>query len=182
MSVPARKMVFFITPSALPYDRCQPEDMVFVGMDGAVSGTRKPSSEWRMHRDIYASFQEARAVLHAHSPYCTTLACLERGIPAFHYMVAMAGGDSIPLAPYATFGTQELSDGVIAALNQRKATLLAHHGMLCFEANLERVFALAIEVETLARMYLQALQVTEPPVLPDEAMAEVLAKFADYKV
>ncbi|WP_240195011.1 class II aldolase/adducin family protein [Desulfobulbus rhabdoformis] len=172
---------FFITPSALPYDKCQPEDMVFVDMDGVIEGTRKPSSEWRMHRDIYASFPDAQAILHAHSPYCTTLACLERNIPAFHYMVAMAGGDSIPCAPYATFGTQALSDTAIEALQERKATLLAHHGMLCFEADLERVFGLAIEVETLARMYLQAIQVSEPPVLSDEAMAEVLARFGTYK-
>jgi L-fuculose-phosphate aldolase len=113
--------------------------------------------------------------------YCTTLACLERSIPAFHYMVAMAGGDSIRCAPYATFGTQALSDAVIQALDNRSAALLAHHGMICFAADLDQVLALAVEVETLARIYLQALQITEPSVLPDAEMAEVLLLFKGYK-
>ncbi len=171
-----------ITPSALPYDQCREEDVVFVDMDGQALGTRRPSSEWRMHRDIYLHCPRAGAILHAHSMYCTTLACLERSIPAFHYMVAMAGGDSIPCAPYATFGTQALSDGAVAALRDRRATLLSHHGMLCYADDLAHVLALAIEVETLARMYVQVLQVnTEPPILPETAMAEVLERFRDYK-
>ncbi|MBV5318240.1 MAG: class II aldolase/adducin family protein [Desulfobulbaceae bacterium] len=172
---------FVITPSALPYDRCTPEDMVRVDWSGQPQGSRKPSSEWRMHRDIYCQYPQAGAVLHAHSLYCTTLACLERSIPAFHYMVAMAGGDSIRCAPYATFGTQALSDAVIQALDNRSAALLAHHGMICFAADLDQVLALAVEVETLARIYLQALQITEPSVLPDAEMAEVLLLFKGYK-
>jgi L-fuculose-phosphate aldolase len=172
---------FVITPSALPYDRCTPEDMVRVDWSGQPQGSRKPSSEWRMHRDIYCQYPQAGAVLHAHSLYCTTLACLERSIPAFHYMVAMAGGDSIRCAPYATFGTQALSDAVIQALDNRSAALLAHHGMICFATDLDQVLALAIEVETLARIYLQALQITEPSVLPDAEMAEVLLLFKGYK-
>lgn len=172
---------FLITPSALPYDQCLPEDLVWMDMEGQPRGNRRPSSEWRMHRDVYRHFPQAGAILHAHSPYCTTLACLERPIPAFHYMVAVAGGDSIRCAPYATFGTQALSDAAVAALHDRFATLLGHHGMLCFAADLEQTLALAIEVEALARMYLQALQVCEPPILTASAMAEVLERFAGYK-
>ena len=172
---------FLITPSALAYDQCRPEDLVWVNMAGQAQGGRNPSSEWRMHRDIYAHYPQAGAILHAHSLYCTTLACLERSIPAFHYMVAMAGGDSIRCAPYVTFGTQALSDAAVAALEDRLATLLGHHGMICHSIDLERVLALAIEVEALARMYLQALQVNEPPVLSQEAMAEVFKRFAGYK-
>jgi L-fuculose-phosphate aldolase len=172
---------FLITPSALPYERCQPADLVWVDMQGHAQGARRPSSEWRMHRDIYMHAPQAGAILHVHSLYCTTLACLERPIPAFHYMVAMAGGDSIRCAPYATFGTQELSDAAVAALRDRSATLLGHHGMICYAADLEQVLALAVEVETLARMYLQALQVCEPPRLSAAAMAEVLERFSSYK-
>lgn len=172
---------FVITPSALAYDLCRPEDSVWMDMEGLARGKRRPSSEWRMHRDIYCHYPQAGAILHAHSPYCTTLACLERPIPAFHYMVAMAGGDNIRCAPYAAFGTQALSDAAVAALRDRSATLLGHHGMICYAADLERVLALAIEVEALARMYLLALQVKEPPILGSEAMAEVLERFAGYK-
>ncbi|MGE4559314.1 MAG: class II aldolase/adducin family protein [Desulfobulbus sp.] len=172
---------YLITPSALAYDRCRPEDLVWMDVEGHASGTRRPSSEWRMHRDIYDQYPRAGAILHAHSPYCTTLACLERPIPAFHYMVAMAGGDTIPCAPYATFGTEALSNAAVSALQDRCASLLGHHGMICYAADLEHVLALAIEVEALARMYLQALQVSEPPVLSPAAMAEVLERFADYK-
>jgi L-fuculose-phosphate aldolase len=172
---------FLITPSALPYEQCGVDDLVWMDGAGQVQGQRKPSSEWRMHADIYRTFPEAGAILHAHSIACTTLACLERSIPAFHYMVAVAGGDSIRCAPYATFGTQALSDGVIAALQDRSAALLAHHGMICFAADLEKVLALAIEVETLARIYLQALSISEPPLLSKAEMAEVLLRFKEYK-
>lgn len=172
---------FLITPSALPYEQCGVDDLVWMDGAGQVQGQRKPSSEWRMHADIYRTFPEAGAILHAHSIFCTTLASLERPIPAFHYMVAVAGGDSIRCAPYATFGTQALSDGVIAALQDRSAALLAHHGMICFAADLEKVLALAIEVETLARIYLQALSISEPPVLSKAEMVEVLLRFKEYK-
>nr|WP_321466720.1 class II aldolase/adducin family protein [uncultured Desulfobulbus sp.] len=172
---------FLITPSALAYEQCRVDDLVWLDIEGRATGPRKPSSEWRMHRDIYARYPQAGAILHAHSLYCTTLACLERSIPAFHYMVAMAGGDSIRCAPYATFGTEELSKAAVAALEGRSATLLGHHGMICYAADLAHVLALAIEVEALARMYLQALQVCEPPVLSKAAMEEVLIRFAGYK-
>lgn len=172
---------FFITPSALAYEQCLATDLVWMDWSGQATGNRKPSSEWRIHRDIYCRYPQAGAVLHAHSLYCSTLSCLERSIPAFHYMVAIAGGDSIRCAPYATFGTQDLSDAVVEALDNRCAALLGHHGMVCFAADLDRALALAVEVETLARVYLQALQVTEPPVLSGEEMVEVLRRFKDYR-
>ncbi|MBP7516698.1 MAG: class II aldolase/adducin family protein, partial [Desulfobulbus sp.] len=126
-------------------------------------------------------YPDAGAILHAHSPHCTALACLERAIPPFHYMVAVAGGDTVPCAPYATFGSQALSDAAVEALRDRRAALLAHHGMVCHAAHLDGVLALAVEVETLARMYLMALAVTEPPLLSPAQMAEVQARFADYR-
>lgn len=175
---------FLITPSALAYQDCTPEDVVCLDFSGQLKGAgkqRKPSSEWRMHRDIYHHHPRAGCILHAHSPYCSVLACLERSIPPFHYMVAVAGGDSIRCAPYATFGTQELSDSVIEALCERRAALLAHHGMICFAVDLDRVLELATEVENLARVYVLALQVTEPPLLSTKQMAEVLHCFQEYK-
>ncbi|HKP65585.1 MAG TPA: class II aldolase/adducin family protein, partial [Casimicrobiaceae bacterium] len=127
---------FLITPSGLPYADTTANDIVAVDETGAASGTRKPSSEWRFHRDIYRARSEARAIVHAHSPFATALACLNRGIPAFHYMIAMAGGNDIRCAPYATFGTQELSDAALSALDERKACLLAHHGMIAIGESL----------------------------------------------
>ena len=170
-----------ITPSGLSYDRCCPEDIVLLQMDGTTQGRRKPSSEWRLHLDIYRAGPDARAILHAHSPWCTTLACLDREIPSFHYMVAMAGGDTIRCAPYALFGSRELSTNVHAALENRTACLMSHHGMVCYADNLEKVLDLAIEVENLARVYCQALQLGEPSLLDGDQMNEVLAKFADYR-
>ena len=126
---------------------------------GSRRATENPLRNGGCIGDIYRHYPQAGAVLHAHSLYCTTLACLERTIPSFHYMVAMAGGESIRCAPYATFGTQALSDEVIAALRDRSAALLVHHGMICYAGDLDRALALAVEVETLARIYLQALQV-----------------------
>jgi L-fuculose-phosphate aldolase len=170
-----------ITPSGLPYDRCCPEDIVRLQIDGTTQGRRKPSSEWHLHLDIYRTALDARAILHAHSPWCTTLACLDREIPPFHYMVAMAGGDTIRCAPYAVFGSKELSSHVNAALESRTACLMSHHGMVCYAENLEKVLDLAIEVENLARVYCQALQLGEPSLLNSDQMNEVLAKFADYR-
>jgi L-fuculose-phosphate aldolase len=170
-----------ITPSALSYDRCRPEDIVRLEMGGIFSGRRKPSSEGGFHLEIYKAHAEAGAVLHAHSPWCTTLACLDREIPPFHYMVALAGGDTIPCAAYEVFGSRELSDRVVAALKDRTACLLSHHGMVCFADSLEKVLELAIEVENLARVYCQTLQIGEPSLLNREQMDEVRAKFADYR-
>jgi L-fuculose-phosphate aldolase len=172
---------FLVTPSALAYDRTEPEDVVRVDDAGAAHGRRKPSSEWRFHRDIYAARAEVAAIVHAHSPFATTLACLDRGIPPFHYMVAVAGGADIRCAPYATFGTQALSDNALEALDGRKACLLAHHGMIAVGESLDAALALAVEVETLAETYWRALQVGEPARLDDDEMQRVLARFATYR-
>ena len=171
---------FLITPSGLPYDRTTPVDLVAMTLDGAARGARRPSSEWRFHRDIYRARPEAGAIVHTHAPFATALACLDRGIPPFHYMVAVAGGRDIRCAPYATFGTQALSDHAVAALAGRKACLLAHHGMIAVGATLDAALALAAEVETLAEMYWRALQAGEPTLLPDGEMDLVLEKFASY--
>jgi L-fuculose-phosphate aldolase len=169
-----------ITPSGLPYDSLRPPDIVFLDGDGRPKGKRNPSSEWRFHYDILRARADVGAVLHAHAPYCTTLACLGRDIPAFHYMVAVAGGDSIRCAPYATFGSQDLSDNALTALDGRKACLLANHGMICIDRDIDGVLALAVEVETLARQYCQALQIGEPVILPAAEMKRVLEKFKTY--
>ena len=173
---------FLVTPSALPYERTAPEDIVAVDHDGEARGRRAPSSEWRFHRDIYAARPEVMAIVHTHSPFATTLACLDRGIPAFHYMIAVAGGGDIRCAPYATFGTQALSDHALRALEERKACLLAHHGMIAVGNALEQALALAVEVETLAEMYWRALQIGEPRSLDEREMREVLERFVDYGV
>ena len=171
---------FLITPSALPYDQTHPEDIVMVRDDGSASGRRVPSSEWRFHRAIYATRPEVQAIVHAHSPFATTLACLDRGIPAFHYMVAVAGGADIRCALYATFGTEALAGEVLKALDGRKACLLAHHGMIATGGTLEDALALATEVETLAEIYWRALQIGDPALLSAEEMNTVLEKFETY--
>jgi L-fuculose-phosphate aldolase len=170
-----------ITPTGLGYFGLQPADLVFLRLaDGAATGGRAPSSEWRFHLDIHRARPELLAIVHTHSPSATALACHGRGIPPFHYMVAAAGGTDIRCAPYATFGTQELSGHALAALDGRKACLLAHHGVIACEASLPQALALAIEVEHLARMYLSACALGEPPRLADDEMARVLAKFEHY--
>ena len=172
---------FVITPSGVAYDRMQPDDLVLVGADAApADNARKPSSEWRLHRDIYAHRTEAGAVVHTHSPYATTLACMRRFIPAFHYEVAFAGGDDIRCGGYATFGTQELSDLALAALEGRKACLLANHGAVAHGADLDEAVNLAEKVEALARLYWQSLQLGEPVLLERVEMARVVEKFRTY--
>jgi L-fuculose-phosphate aldolase len=171
---------FLVTPTGMDYDALKPADIVPMDFAGRHQGTRLPSSEWRFHRDILRARPEASAVIHTHSMFATTLACLGRGIPSFHYMVAMAGGDDIRCAPYATFGTDELSGHAVAALEGRKACLLANHGMIAVGPSLKAVLALAVEVETLAAMYWRALQVGEPVLLDRTEMARVLEKFKTY--
>jgi L-fuculose-phosphate aldolase len=171
---------FLVTPSAIAYEAMQAEDIVKMRWDGTYDGKRRPSTEWRLHRDIYVQRKDASAIVHAHAMFATTLACLDREIPAFHYMVAMAGGDNIPCAPYATFGSQELSDVTVTALEKRRACLMSHHGMVAFGDGLPAALALAVEVEALSAMYWRALQIAPPTVLPAEEMARVLAKFATY--
>jgi len=153
---------------------------VFMRRDGQREGTYTPSSEWRLHRDIYEKRAEVGAVVHTHAPHATSLACLRRSIPAFHYEVAVAGGADIRCADYATFGTQELSDHAISALDGRRACLLANHGVVAIGTDLDDAFAMAEKVEALARLYWQALQVGEPVLLDEVEMSRVLEKFKTY--
>ena len=168
-----------VTPSSLPYEQMEVADLVALDLSGQPlkEKQRRPSSEWRLHADVLSCRPEAMAVLHCHPIHATALACHDRGIPAFHYMVAVAGGDEIRCAPYATFGTKELSDNVVNALAQRNACLLARHGMVTLGKDLESALRVAVEVETLARMYLQALQLGEPPLLSTQQMQAVHAQF-----
>ncbi len=165
---------FLITPSSLPYESMKPADIMKMSFDGSYEGRHRPSSEWRFHRDILREREDVNAVLHCHSVYATTLAVHHKPIPAFHYMVGVAGGTTIRCARYATFGTQALSDAAIAALDGRLACLLGQHGQIALGKTLGSALWLAIEVETLARMYVHALPLGEPPVLPEEEMARVL--------
>lgn len=171
---------FLITPTGMAYAALTPADIALTSDGGETRGTRAPSSEWRFHRDIYRARTDVDAIVHTHAPFATTLACLDRGIPAFHYMVAVAGGRDIRCAPYATFGTQDLSDLAVTALTGRKACLLAHHGMIATGRTLDAALELAVEVETLAEMYWRALQIGEPAILDDAEMEAVSAKFERY--
>jgi L-fuculose-phosphate aldolase len=169
-----------ITPTSLPYDLMKPKDIVEMGLDGKVIGEGRPSSEWRFHLAILRARPEVNAVVHAHPTYATTLAIMERSIPAIHYMIAAAGGDTIRCAPYATFGTEELSKNAVEALQERMACLLAHHGMIALGPNLESAMWLAVEVETLARQYVNCLQLGDPPLLPSEEIKNVADRMANY--
>jgi L-fuculose-phosphate aldolase len=171
---------FLVTPTGMDYDTLEAADIVPMGFDGSHAGLRLPSSEWRFHRDILAARPEVNAIVHTHSMFATTLACLGAEIPPFHYMVAVAGGDSIRCAPYATFGTEELSAHAVHALEGRKACLLANHGMIAVGDTLKSALTLAVEVETLAAMYWRALQVGEPNILDRAEMARVIEKFRTY--
>ncbi len=165
---------FLVTPSSLPYDAMTPEDIVPMAFDGSYGGARRPSSEWRFHRDILAAREDIHAVVHCHSVYATSLAVHHRTIPSFHYMVGLFGGTTIRCARYATFGTQALSDAALEALEGRTACLLGQHGQIALGATPAAGLAAAIEVETLARLYVQALVMGEPPVLDDAEMDRVI--------
>jgi L-fuculose-phosphate aldolase len=169
-----------ITPTSTPYETMRPEQIVHMGFDGSHEPTQRPSSEWRFHRDILKSRPDVEAVVHAHPTYCTALAIMGMEIPPVHYMVACAGGDTIRCAPYATFGTQELSDHALRALEGRLACLLAHHGMIAVGPSLSRAMWLAVEVETLARQYHAALQIGQPPLLSKEEVEKVRIRMAGY--
>jgi L-fuculose-phosphate aldolase len=171
---------FLITPSGMAPQKLHPEDIVRMELDGSNEGRRKPSSEWRFHRDIYAHRPEIGAVVHSHAPFCVALAVHGKAIPPYHYHVAKAGGADIRCAPYATYGTQELSDLAVAALEGRRACLLANHGMIATGPNLDSALTLAIEVEELAEGYWRALQLGEPLLLSDQEIAVVLEKFSTY--
>ncbi len=172
-----------ITPSGVPYEELKPADIVAMPLDGgngAYKGKLAPSSEWRFHLDIMAARPEVGAVVHTHSTYATAMAICGLEIPAVHYMVAAAGGPTIRVAPYATYGTEELSHNALAALEDRSACLLANHGVIATGPNLQRALWLAGEVETLARQYVLARALGNPTVLPDDEIAVVVEKFKSY--
>ncbi|EKV26620.1 Ribulose-5-phosphate 4-epimerase [Caenispirillum salinarum AK4] len=172
---------FLVTPSGVEPHAMKPADTVMMEMDGRFRGERAPSSEWRFHRDILAAREDVGCVIHTHAPFCTTLACLGRGIPSFHYMVAAAGGHDVRCAPYATFGTQGLSDHALEALEGRRACLLAHHGMIVTGETWQKALKLAVELEELAEQYWRILQVEpNPPLLDAAEMDRVLEKFKTY--
>jgi len=169
-----------ITPSGMAYDLLRPESMVLVLPDGSYSGMLKPSSEWQFHRDIYRDRPEVGAVVHAHPVHATSLAIRGMAIPPLHYMIAVAGGKTIPCAPYATFGSEALSRHVLDTLRGFKACLLANHGMIAVGADLAEAMRIAIEVEVLAKQYIFTLQLGGPVLLDDEEMDRVLDKFKTY--
>ncbi|HEY4345761.1 MAG TPA: class II aldolase/adducin family protein [Parvibaculum sp.] len=170
-----------ITPTGMSYGDLLPGDIVWMNFDGHVpAGNRVPSSEWHMHAAIYAARTDAQAIVHAHSDFAVTLAVMKRDIPPFHYMVALLGGRDIRCAPYATFGTGELAKHAVAALRDRKACLLAHHGQIALGDSVEEALKLAHEVETLSGQYWRALQIGEPLLLDDAEMARVVEKFRTY--
>ncbi len=169
-----------VTPTGVPYDALAPGQVVWMDFDGRYQGGWLPSSEWRFHCDILRERPDLNAVVHTHAVHATALACHGRGIPAFHYMVAAAGGRDIRCAPYATFGTAELSANAVRALEGRRACLLANHGLIACGYTLDAALALAVEVETLAAMYLKALEIGEPVELDDAEMQRILGKFTTY--
>ncbi|MEZ7895485.1 MAG: class II aldolase/adducin family protein [Thauera sp.] len=169
-----------ISPSGITAERCRAEDMVVVEADGRYAGARAPSSEWQLHHDVYAAFPAAGAVLHAHAPFATALACQRLDIQPFHYMIARFGGTTVRCARYATFGTQALSEATVAALHERSACLLANHGMVVFGRDLEHALAMAVEFETLCEQYWRTLQLGAPVLLSEAEMAEVIERFKWY--
>ncbi|RLA44322.1 MAG: class II aldolase [Gammaproteobacteria bacterium] len=186
---------YIITPSGVDYDKLRPQDLVTMDFDGNITNVKttsnmtpsgkspaqlEPSSEWRFHQDIYIHHPEAGAIVHCHSLYATALSTLRREIPPFHYMVAIAGGNSIRCAEYATFGTQELSSHVVTALFDRKACLMSNHGLIAFGKDLREALKIAVEVENLAGQYMQALQVGQPVLLSETEMAIIGKMFNHY--
>lgn len=171
---------FLISPSGMSYDEMTPEDMVIMRLDGTHEGKRRPSSEWRFHRDIMAKRPEVGAVTHMHSMFASTVSCLRKDIPPLHYMIVVAGGNSIRCTPYHTYGTQELADAALKALEGRKACLLANHGMIVVGPDLKKAMWLAVEVENLAAQYWRAMAVGEPCLLTDEEIAAVIDQFSRY--
>ena len=170
-----------VTPSGMPYGDLVADDCVEIGLDGQVRpGQRTPTTEWQLHRDILGSRPDVEAIVHTHSLFCTTISTLRRAIPALHYMIVLAGGDEIPCAEYATFGSGELASNAIVALGGGHACLLANHGMVALGASLPAALRLAAEVETLASQYWHAAQIGTPHVLDHGELDKVRAKFASY--
>ena len=172
---------FLVTPSGMAVEDMTPASMVKMRLDGSYEFDKIPSSEWRFHRDILQSRTDINAVIHTHSMFATTLACLNKDIPPFHYMIAVVGGDTIRCAPYALFGSQALSDNALTALIDRKACLLANHGMIALGYDLEDALAVTVEVENLCEQYWRILQLdSTPPLLSETEMREVFQQFKGY--
>ncbi len=169
-----------ITPTGMGAEGLRAQDLVWVGWDGSVKGDWQPSSEWHFHQAAYLARPDLHAVVHTHSTHAAALACLRRPLPAFHYMVAVAGGDSVPLVPYFTFGTAELSQAVGAALQDRNACLLANHGLVAAGRDMAQAMKVVQEIESLCEVYLKALAVGEPALLSQQEMAQVMTKFGRY--
>ena len=173
---------FLITPSGKKYSALKNNDIVFVSLNGYFDKKKgTPSSEWKFHQDIYRNKKDAKAIVHAHSTCATAVSTHKRGIPSFHYMVAMAGGHDIKCAKYATFGTRELSKNILKALKGRKACLIANHGQIAFEENLSKAFELAEEVENISLQYITSLKLGKPKILSINEMKKVLSKAKNYK-
>ena len=172
---------FLITPTGMPYNEMEATDLVMMDLAGqTIRGARLPSSEWRIHRDLYEARPEIGAVVHAHPPYCATIASLRRDLPAVHYMIAIAGGDTVRCAPYATFGTEELSANTLAALEGRKACLLANHGLVSVGQDLNEAMRISEEIELVAEIYWRSLAAGSPIILDEAEMQRVIEKFKDY--
>jgi len=173
---------FLITPSGKKYSTLKNKDIVFVSLKGEFDKKKGiPSSEWRFHQDIYLNKKDAKAIVHAHSNFATAISAHGKSIPAFHYMVAMAGGNNIKCAKYATYGTRELSTNILKALKNRLACLISNHGQIAFSKNLSEAFELAEEVENLSNQYITALKIGKPKILSSKEMSKVLSKAKNYK-
>jgi len=178
---------FLITPSGIKYENLKTEDIVFLALNKEYDFVKmfnsglNPSSEWRFHQDIYLKKKEAKAIVHAHSPHATAVSAHGKAIPAFHYMIALAGGDDLKCAEYGTFGTKELSENIIKALENRKACLMSNHGQVAFGLNLKQAFELAEEVENICHQYIIALKIGKPVILSSAEMQKILEKIKNYK-
>ena len=173
---------FLITPSGAKYSSLKAKDIVYVSIKGTFDKKKvNPSSEWRFHQDIYLKKSKAQAIVHAHSVFATAISTHVKVIPAFHYMVAMAGGSDIKCAKYATYGTRELSKNILKALKGRKACLISNHGQIAFEENLSKAFELAEEVENISLQYITSLKLGKPKILSLNEMKKVLSKAKNYK-
>ncbi len=173
---------FFITPSGMKYSLLKVKDIPFVSLRGRYDKKKsKPSSEWRFHQKIYVNKKEAKAIVHAHSTCATAVSSHQKNIPAFHYMVAVAGGEDIKCSKYATFGTKKLSENILKALKNRTACLIANHGQVAFGNNLDKTFELAQEIENICHQYINALRIGIPKILSKKEMKIVLGKFKNYK-
>ena len=173
---------FYITPSGMKYSTLKTNDIIFVSLNGRFDKKKgKPSSEWTFHQDIYVNRKEAKAIVHAHSICATAVSTHQKSIPAFHYMVAVAGGEDIKCSKYATFGTRNLSKNILLALKNRSACLIANHGQIVFDESLDKAFELAQEIENICHQYINALRIGTPKILSKKEMKIVLGKFKNYK-